>query len=83
MADPATTSQHELLESLTEAEIDALVSAAGWYASYHQSDIRERWDDRSAAEATRRNKFLALHHGLRKMGVRRPHPAPVTEIIEI
>lgn len=83
MADQDPRSQHELLATLTDAEIDALVSAAAWYASYKQADIRAKWDDLSAAETTRRQKFVALHDGLRKLGVRRVSPAPVTEIVEI
>lgn len=75
--------QRDLLATLTEREAAALVSAASWYASYHHADVRDRWDDLSAAEKTRRDSFMALHDGLRKLGIRRPSPAPVTEVIEI
>lgn len=77
------STQLDQLSTLSDAEIDALISAASWYASYRQAEIREQWSDQSAAERTRRQKFLDLHHALRKMGVRRPHPQPATETIEI
>ena len=63
------------IEDLGEREREALVSAATWYAKYHEHMIADLADDPSALAVTRREHFQALHDGLRTLGVRlRPPP---------
>ncbi len=58
------------LEELSPEELQALAEAAAWYAKYHERMISQRADDRSAAAVAQRERFLELHTGLRKLGVR-------------
>jgi galactose-1-phosphate uridylyltransferase len=73
-ADPA---QIFAIDDLDEHEREALVSAAAWYAKYHERMIAELADDPSALAVTRREHFQALHDGLRKLGVRLRPPAGI------
>jgi hypothetical protein len=65
------------LEDLTEAEREALVSAATWYAKYNERTIAELSDDPSALAVARRDQFQALHDGLRKLGIRLRPPTGI------
>ena len=73
-ADPARVFA---IEDLGEREREALVSAATWYAKYHERMIAELADDPSALAVTRREHFQALHDGLRTLGVRLRPPAGI------
>lgn len=55
-------------DDLTAPELEALRSAAAWYAKYHVVRVAELADDRSAYAETRREKFLSLVSALRKLG---------------
>ena len=57
------------LEELTEQELDALLGAAAWYFSYQRRSVSEQAGDRSAGALVRRERFLALHGALWKLGV--------------
>lgn len=65
----------EAAASLTEREVGALAAAGSWYANYHARMITERADDESAYAVARRERYDDLISGLRKLGVRLPHPA--------
>jgi hypothetical protein len=56
------------LDDLSPAEVDALRAAAAWYAKYHAVRVAELADDPSAYAEARRDKFLTLVAGLRKLG---------------
>jgi hypothetical protein len=58
------------LEELSATERQAVAEAAAWYAKYHERMISERADDRSAAAVAQRERYLDLHSGLRKLGIR-------------
>lgn len=53
---------------LTPEELEALRSAGAWYAKYHVVRVAEMADDPSAYAEGRREKFLTLVAGLRKLG---------------
>jgi len=53
---------------LTPAELEALRAAGAWYAKYHATRIAEIADDPSAYAEQKREKFLTLVSGLRKLG---------------
>lgn len=57
------------IDDVDEAELDALRSAAAWYASYHAHVIAAEAGDGSAYAVARRDQFLSLVSGLRKLGV--------------
>lgn len=65
------------VETLTEAEVDALVVGAAWYAKYHQHDTAELVDDRSASAVTRREHFESLYAALEKLGAKIRRPAGI------
>lgn len=65
----------EAAASLTERETAALAAAGSWYANYHARMFAERADDESAYAIARRERYDDLISGLRKLGVRLPHPA--------
>ena len=65
------------VELLSEAELDALLGAAAWYAKYHERMITELADDRSALAVARRGRYQQLHNGLAKLGVRLRRPAGI------
>lgn len=58
------------LNGLTTNELEALRSAAAWYASYHAGEIASEADDRSAYAVAERERYLALVSALRKLGLR-------------
>lgn len=58
------------LDGITEAERDALASAATWYFKYHGPIIAKLADDPSAMAIARRNDFYDLHAALWKLGIR-------------
>jgi hypothetical protein len=71
----------EQLDALTEDEIAEIRRAATWYAKYHARIIAEGADDYSAAAVAKRDRYLSLIKGLRKMGVRIVDPTiPVTSL---
>lgn len=55
-------------DDLTPAELEALRGAAAWYAKYHAVRVAELADDPSAYAEHKREKFLTLVQGLRKLG---------------
>lgn len=57
------------VHSLSEEELDALTSAATWYANYTSRDVVEQVGDASAYAVEQRRSYLALVEGLRKLGV--------------
>jgi len=65
------------VETLTEAEVDALVAGAAWYAKYHQRDAAELVEDGSASAVARREHFEALYAALEKLGARMRRPAGI------
>lgn len=56
------------IDTLTPDELAALRSAAAWYAKYHAAPVAQLADDPSAFAEVRREKYLALVSGLRKLG---------------
>jgi hypothetical protein len=62
VAAPITT------EALAPGEVEALRAAGAWYAKYHAVRIAELADDPSAYAVHKREKFLTLLAGLRKLG---------------
>lgn len=70
------------VSDLSDEERAALVSAATWYAHYHARIIAERADDRSASAKVERERFHALVHGLRKLGIRLPPPEILAEPLD-
>jgi hypothetical protein len=56
------------MEGLTPAELDALRSAAAWYAKYNHAKIEASLDDPSAYAMVQRERYVALVSGLRKLG---------------
>ena len=56
------------LQGLTPAELDALRGAGAWYAKYHAVRVAELADDPSAYAEIKREKYLNLVAGLRKLG---------------
>lgn len=56
------------IDDLSPDELAALRSAGAWYAKYHAVRIGELADDPSAYAEERREKYLALVSGLRKLG---------------
>ena len=67
----------DLLGELSEAELSAVIGAAAWYAKYHERMIAELADDPSATAIVERDRYLALHRGLGKLGVRLRRPAGI------
>lgn len=61
--------QDQAAEALSAREIEALGSAAAWYANYHARIITEHADDRSAYALAQRERYLALLSGLEKLGL--------------
>lgn len=62
------------MKTLTDAEVDALLAGAAWYAKYHQRDLAELVGDGSASAVARREHFESLHAALEKLGVRIRRP---------
>lgn len=78
------TTKHEAgtsVDELSGAEREALVSAAVWYAKYHQGDIPSQ-DDGSAYAMVRREHFESLYGGLRKLGIRLRRPPQLGPLAE-
>lgn len=67
------------ISDLTPEERDALLGAATWYANYHARIIAELADDRSSRAVVQRDRYYALVHALRKLGVRLPPPEILAE----
>jgi hypothetical protein len=63
------------MDTLTDAEVDALVSGAAWYAKYHQHDLDELIGDGSAQAVSRLEHFESLYGALEKLGLRIRRPA--------
>lgn len=82
MLQPSAVSRDSSTEELSPEERAALLGAATWYANYHARIISEKADDRSAQAVAQRERFHALIHGLRKMGVRIPPPEVLTESVD-
>jgi hypothetical protein len=61
-------------QALTPQEIEALKSAASWYAKYHARIIAESADDPSAYALAQRDRYAALLSGLDKLGVQVRNP---------
>lgn len=61
-------------QALTPQEIQALKSAASWYAKYHARIIAESADDPSAYARAQRDRYVALLSGLDKLGVQVRNP---------
>lgn len=53
---------------LTSGELDALRAAGAWYAKYHGPRVAELADDPSAYAERKREEFMTLVSGLRKLG---------------
>lgn len=72
----------EGIDALSDREIEALRSAAAWYANYHARIITQRADDRSAYSLAQRERYLALLSGLEKLGiaVRNPLASDTAEV---
>jgi hypothetical protein len=69
------------ISDLTSCELEAVRSAALWYAKYRGPDVAERAEDRSAAAVVEREAYLALISGLRKLGIRvRPPDALMNQV---
>lgn len=66
-------SERASVGELSDAEREALVSAAVWYAKYHRDEVPPAGDG-SAHAMLRRAHFENLHGGLRKLGVRLRRP---------
>jgi hypothetical protein len=62
---------------LSETERNALVSAAVWYAKYHEGIIAALADDRSARAEAERQRHQDLYDALTKLGVRLHRPAGI------
>jgi len=58
------------LPALSDRELEALTSAATWYAKYHSGVISERAHDRRAMAVEDRRKYLDLLAALRQLGIR-------------
>lgn len=56
------------IDTLSPDELAALRSAGAWYAKYHAGRIADLAHDPSAYAEVRREKYLALVSGLRKLG---------------
>ena len=63
---------------LTDAEREALVAAAAWYAKYHASDIAAEAQETSIAAVTERARYEALVGALGKLGVKVALPDELT-----
>lgn len=59
----------ELIGELTDREVRVLASAAAWYAKYHAPTVAQEADDASALAVVRREQYVELLTGLRKLGV--------------
>jgi hypothetical protein len=62
---------------LSETDRAALVSAAVWYAKYHEGMIAGLADDRSARAAAERERYQELYDALAKLGVRLHRPTGI------
>ncbi len=71
-----------VITGLDPEEHEALMGAAAWYANYHAHIIAERADDASSQAVVQRERFYALVHGLRKLGVRLPPPEVLAEPVD-
>lgn len=60
----------EPLALLSDDEVRALTAAAAWYAKRHEAIIAKAADDTSVSAAAERERYLALHAALGKLGVR-------------
>jgi hypothetical protein len=65
------------MDTLTEAEVDALVAGAAWYAKYHQHDAAAVAGDTSASAVARREHFESLYAALDKLGARIRRPTGI------
>ena len=68
----------DTIGELSEAELEALVNAATWYAKYHERMISDLADDASALPVARRARHQELYDGLAKLGVRLRRPTGIT-----
>ena len=57
------------VSELTEEELDGLLRAASWYASYFARDIAAEAEETHALAVEERRSYLALVRALRKLGV--------------
>jgi hypothetical protein len=73
----AAAPSDRLVESLSDAELEALINAATWYAKYHERMISDLADDASALAVTRRARHQELYDALAKLGVRLRRPAGI------
>lgn len=60
--------ERDPIETMTDAELDALRGAAAWYAKYNHAKIEESLDNRSAYAMVQRERYIALVSALRKLG---------------
>ncbi len=60
--------QRDLIDTMTDAELDALRGAAAWYAKYNHAKIEEALSDPSAYAMVQRERYVALVSALRKLG---------------
>lgn len=70
------------IDELSVEERQALLGAATWYANYHTPIIAEKADDPSSQAVVQRERFHALVHALRKLGVRLPPPEVLAESVD-
>ncbi len=63
------------MATLTDDEVDALVSAGAWYAKYSQHDVDDLVGDESAHAVVRLEHFENLYGALEKLGLRIRRPA--------
>ena len=68
------------LETLSPDELRELMGAAAWYAKRHERMISEHADDVSASAVAERERYLALHSALWKLGVRLRLPDGISPI---
>ena len=60
--------QRDPIQTMTDAELDALRGAAAWYAKYNHAKIEESLDNPSAYAMVQRERYIALVSALRKLG---------------
>ncbi len=68
------------LEPLSDPELEALISAATWYAKYHERMISDLADDTSALAVARRTRHQELYDALAKLGVRLRRPDGIAAV---
>ena len=73
----AVPAREPTFPELSDAERDAVISAAVWYAKRHEAIIASLADDRSAMAAATRRRYQELYNGLAKLGVRLHRPSGI------